>query len=243
MTVALVTGAGRGLGRAVAEGLAREGHHVLVTARRIDAAQAVADGISSEGLTATSLRLDVTSPDDVASVAAYVRDQFGALDVLVNSAGVLPEATAGTGHDFADPGTFRTTFETNLFGPLALTEALLGSLRAATAARIVNVSTQMGSLADQTDPESPFHDLVVPAYQTSKAALNGLTIALSKHLAGTGIVVTSVCPGFVRTELTPMNRDAPLTPDQAAKVIVGAASATAGSASGTFVNAEGPLPW
>ena len=108
----------------------------------------------------------------------------------------------------------------------------------------MNVTTTMGSLTDQTDPESPYYPVVVPAYQASKAALNNVTIALAKALADTPIKVTSVCPGYVQTDLTPVNREqAPLTASEAAEVLHRAATLPAGAASGTFVDAHGIVPW
>lgn len=117
--------------------------------------------------------------------------------MLVNNAGVIhenPDATAKSDYNFADPHTFQTTFATNLFGAVAVTEAFLPLLRRSALGRIVNVSSTMGSLNDQSDPNSPFYPMIVPAYQASKAALNSVTIGLAKKLADTDIKVTSVCP-------------------------------------------------
>ena len=123
-------------------------------------------------------------------------------------------------------------------------EAFLPLLRKSPAGRIVNVSSAMGSLAHQTDPRSPWYAMAVPAYQSSKTALNAVTIGLAKALAETPIKVTAVCPGFVQTDLTPANRtQAPTTPEEAAEVIVRAAALSADDASGTFVDASGPVAW
>ena len=107
----------------------------------------------------------------------------------------------------------------------------------------MNLSTTMGSLSDQADPGSPYYGTIVPGYQSSKAALNSITIGLAKSLAGTGIKVTSVCPGFAQTDLTPMNEQAPLTAAQAAQVVLTAATLPDGAPSGTFVDASGPVAW
>jgi NAD(P)-dependent dehydrogenase (short-subunit alcohol dehydrogenase family) len=138
---------------------------------------------------------------------------------------------------------FQRTFATNLFGAVAVLEAFVPLLRRSSAGRIVNVSTTMGSLSDQTDPESPYYSLVVPAYQSSKAALNSVTIALAKQLRDTSIKVTSVCPGFVRTGLAPAAQDAPLAPEDAAEVIFRAATLPDSAASGTFIDSHGAVPW
>jgi NAD(P)-dependent dehydrogenase (short-subunit alcohol dehydrogenase family) len=110
--------------------------------------------------------------------------------------------------------------------------------------RIVNVSTTMGSLSNQADPDSPYYQMIVPAYQASKAALNSVTISLAKKLADTDIKVTSVCPGFVQTELTPANKEhAPLTPDEAARIVVAAANLPDDAESGTFIDHDGAVAW
>jgi NAD(P)-dependent dehydrogenase (short-subunit alcohol dehydrogenase family) len=156
----------------------------------------------------------------------------------------LPEATDPSEREFANVDVFRSTFETNVFGAVAVTEAFLPLLRNSVAGRIVNVSSTVGSLADQTNPDSPYYELVVPAYQSSKAALNSVTICLAKTLNGTGIKVTSVCPGFVKTDLTPASKDqAPLTPEHAAQIIVTAATLPDHAASGTFIDENGVVPW
>jgi len=138
---------------------------------------------------------------------------------------------------------FRQTFSTNLFGAVAVLEAFLPLVRRSPAGRIVNVSTTMGSLADQTNPESPYFSLVVPAYQSSKTALNTVTIALAKQLDGTSIKVTSVCPGFVRTGLAPAAKEAPLAPEDAAEVVYRAARLPDSAMSGTFIDAHGEVAW
>jgi NAD(P)-dependent dehydrogenase (short-subunit alcohol dehydrogenase family) len=115
---------------------------------------------------------------------------------------MLPEAAeADRVSGPLDLDIFRETFATNLFGVVATTEAFLPLLRHAPAGRVVNVSSTVASLTDQSDPDSPYYGLVVPAYQASKAALNSVTIALSKALAETHIKVNAVCPGWVQTDL------------------------------------------
>lgn len=242
--IALVTGANRGIGLAAARRLARECGHVIVAARRPEAGMEAADRLSREGFSASSLAMDVTDPASVRAAAAEVSEQFGRLDVLVNNAGILPEATHTDPREVLDLAMFEQTYATNVLGPVAVVEAFLPLIRNSPAGRIVNVSSAMGSLAHQTDPDSPWHAMVVPAYQSSKAALNAVTIVLSKALADTPIKVTSVCPGFVRTDLTPMNREqAPTTPEAAAEVIARAANLSSADPTGTFIDASGPVRW
>lgn len=244
MSIALVTGANRGLGFATAKALARDGDRVLLAGRDHANAEAAARGLRGDGLDVQPIQLDVTSLDSIEAAAQQVATDHGRLDVLVNNAGILPEATDGTEHNFANPALFPVTFETNVFGAVAVTEAFLPLLRHSPQARIVNVSTTMGSLSDQADPESPYYPMVVPAYQASKAALNSVTISLAKRLADTDITVTSVCPGFVQTDLTPANKEqAPLTPDDAARIVVTAATLSDGAESGTFIDHAGAVAW
>jgi NAD(P)-dependent dehydrogenase (short-subunit alcohol dehydrogenase family) len=244
MKVALVTGASRGIGEATARRLAQSGVHVILTARRPEDLQAQVDRLAAAGHSASALQLDVTDRDSVQRAADAVAAAHGHLDVLVNNAGVLPEVANTEPAEVVDLEMFRTTFDTNLLGAVAVLEAFLPLLRKSETARIVNVTSTMGSMIDQTDPESPYYDTVVPAYQSSKAALNSVTIALAKLLAETPIKVTSVCPGFVQTDLTPISRDnAPTTADQAAEVVVRAATLPDEAPSGTFVDANGPVPW
>lgn len=173
-----------------------------------------------------------------------VKKQYGELDILINNAGILPEAITGKSLDPLDLGMFRKTFETNLFGVVSVIKSFLPLLRESNAGRIVNISTRMGSLTDQQDPSSPYYDLVMPAYQTSKAALNGVTVALAKKLKDTSIKVNSICPGFVQTDLTPHNRSqAPLTPNEAVTIIVETALIPENGPTGGFFDSSGKVPW
>lgn len=239
MTTALITGGNRGIGRAVAQALTEQGMDVIIGARTLSDGAAAAQEI---GRGATAVQLDVTDPSSVAAAVDEVAGR-GGLDILVNNAGILPEATHNS-TEIIDVDMFRQTFATNVFGPVAVIQAFLPLLRRSSAGRIVNVSTTMGSLTDQTDPDSAYYSMVVPAYQSSKAALNSVTIAAAKALAGTNIKITSVCPGFVQTDLTPANRDqAPLTAEQAAGTIVHAATLPDHAPSGTFIDSNGAIPW
>jgi NAD(P)-dependent dehydrogenase (short-subunit alcohol dehydrogenase family) len=240
---ALVTGANRGLGFEVARQLARVGHAVVIGARDPLKGDEAAELLRSEGLDAQAVTLDVSDPDSVERAARELSDRLGALDVLVNNAGILPEATADS-TEVVSASMFRQTFETNLFGAVRAIEDLLPLLRRSESGRIVNVSTTMGSLADQSDPESPYYSVVAPAYQASKAALNSVTVGLSKLLADTPIKVNAVCPGFVRTDLTPTNRDqAPLAATDAAGVILRYALLDEAGPSGGFFDQQGAVAW
>jgi NAD(P)-dependent dehydrogenase (short-subunit alcohol dehydrogenase family) len=241
--IALVTGANRGLGLEIARQLAQSGATVIISGRDAGKAERAADEMRDDGLDVSGVQLDVTDPASARRVAEEIRSEHGVVDILVNNAGVLPEATSESG-EAVDGGLFRETFETNLFGAVNVTEELLPLLRESNAGRIVNVSTTMGSLTDQSNPRSPYFGTVVPAYQASKAALNSVTISLAKLLTDTTIKVNAVCPGFVQTDLTPVNREqAPLTAADAAHVAVRYALLDDDGPSGGFFDQEAAVAW
>ena len=241
--IALVTGGNRGLGFAVARQLADAGHAVVIGTREPRRGKEAASKLRADGLDADTVVLDVDDPASVERAARAVRDRYGRLDVLVNNAGVLPEATTDQ-DEVVSTTLFRRTFDTNLFGAVSVVEHCLPLLRESEAGRVVNVSTTMASLADQSDPSSPCYSVIVPAYQASKAALNSVTVGLAKLLADTPIKVNAVCPDFVRTNLTPMNRDqAPLTACEAARVVVHYALVDETGPSGGFFDQEAAVAW
>jgi NAD(P)-dependent dehydrogenase (short-subunit alcohol dehydrogenase family) len=194
-------------------------------------------------IAAHAVELDVTSEASVRAAAQRVRGEHGGLDILVNNAGILPEAAAET-DALIDVDLFRETYETNVFGAVTVIREFLPLLRESGAGRIVNVSTTMGSLTDQTDPASPYYGLDVPAYRTSKLALNGITVALAKQLADTPIKVNAICPGWVQTDLAPGNREhAPDTPEEGSRIVVEMATLGDDGPSGRFVDRDGAVPW
>jgi len=243
--IAVITGANRGLGFATARRLCQSGVKVIVGARTLAKGEEAAERLRGEGFDAEPLTIDVDCQVSVHDAAKHVEQQHGRVDILINNAGILPEATAGDVAQPLDMRMFRESFETNVFGAVSVTNAFLPLLRKSASGRIVNVSSTMGSLTDQSDPSSPYYGLVVPAYQTSKAALNGLTIALSKALADTPIKVNSVCPGWVQTDLGgPENRAAaPTTADDAAQIVADMASIPDDGPTGGFVDREGTIAW
>jgi NAD(P)-dependent dehydrogenase (short-subunit alcohol dehydrogenase family) len=243
--VAVITGANRGLGFATARRLGRAGVKVIVGARTPADGERAAAALRREGVDAEPVSIDVDSPASVQAAAEQVAQEHGRIDILVNNAGILPEATAAAAERPLDLRLLRQTFETNVFGAAAVTQQFLPLLQRSPAGRIVNVSSTMGSLTDQTDPASPYYGLVVPAYQMSKAALNGLTIALSKALADTPIKVNSVCPGWVQTDLGgPENRAAaPTAPDDAARIVAEVALTGEDGPTGRFLDHAGAVAW
>jgi NAD(P)-dependent dehydrogenase (short-subunit alcohol dehydrogenase family) len=225
-TVSLVTGANRGIGREVCRQLADLGHTVLLTARDGAAAVAAARGIRG----AVPLRLDVTDTSSIEAAASSVRDRFGRLDVLVNNAAITYDTWQ---HAIsADLGVVREAAETNLYGPWQLIEEFLPLLRTSEHPRIVNVSSEAGSLTSMGGG--------TPAYTVTKAALNALTRMIAAELRGDHILVNAACPGWVATDMGgPGGR--PVT-DGAASIVWAATLPDDGPTGGFFRDGR-PLPW
>lgn len=234
--IALVTGANKGIGLEIARQLAQAGLHVIIGARDDGRARAAVDDLASQGLTAQSLRLDVTDAASICAAASKIRQEHGRLDILVNNAGIFDPADGTPGK--ASINAVRRVFETNFFGALAVTQEMLPLLREAAAGRIVNLSSSLGSLTLNGDPSSTYYAAQFIGYNASKAALNMLTVQLREELRGTPIVVNSVSPGFVKTDLTGYGT---MTPADGARLPV--QYALAGEETGRFVEPGGTTPW
>lgn len=234
--IALVTGANKGIGLEIARQLAQAGLHVIIGARDDGRARAAVDDLASQGLAAQSLRLDVTDAASISAAASKIRQEHGRLDILVNNAGIFDPADGTPGK--ASINAVRRVFETNFFGALAVTQQMLPLLREAAAGRIVNLSSSLGSLTLNGDPSSTYYAAQFIGYNASKAALNMLTVQLREELRGTPIVVNSVSPGFVKTDLTGYGT---MTPAEGARLPV--QYALAGEETGRFVEPGGTTPW
>jgi NAD(P)-dependent dehydrogenase (short-subunit alcohol dehydrogenase family) len=245
--VALVTGANKGIGLQIAKDLAARGLTVLVGSRQLALGEAAATAVAPD---ARALELDVTDPASIAAAAERIRRELGRLDVLVNNAGISHVGKPGVSFEerlkvgrpsVAPLADVRAVFETNVLGVIAVTQAMLPLLREAPAGRIVNVSSEVGSLAMQADPTNPYYSIQSVAYAPSKTALNAVTLAFAKELAPTRIKVNAACPGFTATDLN--NFRGHRTVEQAAREPVRLALLDASGPSGTFSNEDGPLPW
>src|SRR6185295_5780827 len=211
---------------------ARGGIHVVLTARDGQKGAAAAKKLVAEGLAMECRELDVTSEESIKAFAAWLTGTHGRCDILVNNAGILADPR---GSRFLDSklDTYRETLETNLLGALALAQALVPLMKKNRAGRIVNVSSGQGQLSDMGAGS--------PAYRISKTALNALTRILSAELSANGILVNSMCPGWVRTGMG--GSGAPRTPGEGADTAVWLATLPEGGPSGGFFRDRKPIPW
>lgn len=237
--IALVTGATRGIGVEIARGLGAAGVTVLLGARDLDRGERWAQDLAADGVTAEAVQLDVTDDASVGAAAAWIDARFGRLDVLVNNAGIALD-TLGPA-SATDVAVMRRTYETNVFGVVAVTNAMLPLLRRAPSARIVNVSSGLGSLTQTSGPDGAWSAYPLLAYASSKTAVNALTVQYANELRGTAITVNASDPGYCATDLN--GHRGPRTPAQGAAVTVALALWGDGGPTGEFHDEAGPLPW
>jgi NAD(P)-dependent dehydrogenase (short-subunit alcohol dehydrogenase family) len=237
--VALVTGANKGIGYETARTLAREGVHVLLGSRDRVRGEKAASELAKEG-SVEHITLDVTDEESIEATRDYIAKKFGRLDILVNNAGILVDQLdrAPSQQPLA---AWRKTFDTNVFGLVAVTNALLPLIREAGAGRIVNVSSLLGSIAEHRDPSSQVYEMKVPAYNVSKSAVNDWTVQLAHELRNTQVKVNAVHPGHVATDMA--GPDAPLTPAEGARTSVRLALLGADGPSGGFYHEQEALRW
>lgn len=201
--VALVTGATRGIGLETARQLADQGVCVLLAGRNPEKAVEAARKLKSTGLDVEACTLDVTQAESIAVSTANVARKYGRLDILVNNAGIRIEEY-GRRPSEQPLQQWRETFETNLFGLVAVTQAFLPPLRMSAAGRIVNVSSLLASLGTHSDPGSYAYSpkfKSLPAYSASKSAVNSWTVHLAYELRDTSIKVNAVHPGYTKTDM------------------------------------------
>jgi NAD(P)-dependent dehydrogenase (short-subunit alcohol dehydrogenase family) len=246
--IALITGANQGVGLQVAKALVAEGATVLVGSRDLERGQAAATEI---GGGATALQLDVTKQQSIAVAADRIQSEFGRLDLLVNNAAIsntrkgdlsLHEYARISRASNASLDEMRTVWDTNVFGVLAVYQAMLPLLRESTAARIVNVSSGVGSLGWMGNLANPHHSGFGPIYPASKTALNAISLAMMIELEDTPIKVNLVSPGFTATNLN--NYAGTETVEDGSREVVRVALLGPDAPGGTFTRWEDvSIPW
>jgi NAD(P)-dependent dehydrogenase (short-subunit alcohol dehydrogenase family) len=230
-TIALITGANKGIGFETARLLGDRGMTVLAGARDKARGAEAERALRAGGADARFVALDVTDEESVTQAAEWIDGEYGLLDILVNNAGIA--RGDGTGLPSQTTlATLRAVYETNVFGVVAVTNAMLPLLRRAPAARIVNVSSEVGSITSMTDPDGPMAAMASVPYPSSKTALNMVTAMYAKELSGTPIKVNAANPGYCATDL---NGHAGFrTPRQGAEVSVALATLPADGPAGVL---------
>lgn len=232
-TIVVITGANRGLGRAAATRLAGLANHLVVAcARNVADLEPLRAELHTAGHDIACRQLDVTDDTSVEACRDWLARRFGRVDVLINNAGISIERYGCSLLDIP-LGILRRTLETNLFGVLRMTQALVPMMRASTAGRVVNLSSTMGQLAEMKAG--------APAYRISKTALNAVTRILAAELADSHIKVNAACPGWCRTDLG--GADAPRSAEEGVDTVVWLATLPEDGPSGGFFQDRQPIAW
>ena len=237
-TIALVTGANKGIGYEIAAGLGALGWSVGVGARDEERLEVAVAKLRAAGLDAFGVPLDVTDDASVAAAARQIEAGAGRLDVLVNNAGVLggwPQEPT-----LVDLATVRTAVETNVIGVIRVTNAMLPLLRRSASPRIVNMSSSVGSLTRQTTPGAETGPISV-AYAPSKTFLNAVTVQYARELHDTNILINAACPGYTATDLNGFR--GVRSPEQGAAIAIRLATLPDDGPTGGFFEDAGMVPW
>lgn len=238
--VALITGANKGIGYEIARQLGSRGATVLVAARDIKRGEEAANKLRLNEIDARSVQLDVTDQKTIDSAGKQIESEFGKLDILVNNAGIVSDGDRLPPSQ-VDIETLRHTYETNVFGVFAVTKGMLPLLKKSTAGRIVNLSSGLGSLTQNSDPNYEFADFKLLAYNSSKTAVNALTVLLAAELKDTPIKINAADPGFTATDIN--QYQGYRTVEQGAIAAVRLATLPDDGSSGGFFDENGVLPW
>lgn len=234
---ALVTGANKGIGFQIAAGLAAQGYRVAVGARSDERREAAVAELQRGGADAFGVRLDVGSDESVAGAIAALENRVGHLDAVVNNAGIAGSTADGAQDPLtADFDVLRADVETNVLGAMRVINTALPLLRHSSSPRIVNVSTNMASLALRTGP-------IMSAYAPSKTMLNAMTVQYARRFAETDpdILINAVCPGYVATDFTGFAGSR--TAAEGAAIAIRFATLPDGGPTGGFYDDDGVIPW
>jgi len=237
--ISLVTGANKGIGFEVARQLGQAGHRVLLGARDVSRGQQAATILQAEGLDVRYIALDLSDPASLTAAATDIEANEGRLDVLVNNAGISLQGDGLPGT--ADLAVVRQIFETNFFGAVAVTQALLPLLKKSRAGRVVNVSSGLGSITLNNDPTWDYAAVKLLGYNGSKAAMNMFTVLLAAELKEHGIKVNAANPGYTATDLN--GHSGPQTVPEGAAETVRLALLPDDGPTGSFSANEGAEPW
>lgn len=230
--IAVVTGANRGIGLEISRQLAKHGLRVVVTARSAAKAAGACQKLKAEGFDVAYHACDVTDVTAVQILRDFIKKNYGAADILVNNAGVMLDPKGSDASEMS-PDVLHNTMATNVYGPAMLCRALVPLMKEKNYGRIVNLSSGLGQLSASGRG--------TPAYRISKAALNSFTCALAAELADTNILVNSMCPGWVKSDMGGAN--APRSLEQGADTAVWLATVDDDGPRGGFFRDRQPLAW
>ena len=233
-----ITGANKGIGFETARRLGEQGYRIWLGARDVERGETAAQILRNQGHDVRYIDIDVVDDSCVRAAAERVMKEDGSLDVLINNAGIPGNYAPPLGQGLDD---IRKVYDINLFSPIRVIYALLPVLKAAGKANIVNVSTGLASLGWLTDPDNQYYDTNLLGYNSSKTALNAVTVSLAKALVPFYIRVNSADPGYTKTDFT--NNTGNHTVVEAAEVIVTLATSDEHGPNAGFFNMDGPLPW
>jgi NAD(P)-dependent dehydrogenase (short-subunit alcohol dehydrogenase family) len=237
--IALITGANKGIGFEVARQLGKQSCTVLIGARDTSLGEEAAAKLKKEGIDARFVELDVTHRETIEAARAKIEKEFGRLDILVNNAGINVRGDGPPSKVEID--AVSRTLQTNFVGALVVAQAMLPLIRKSTAGRIVNVSSELGSISGFGDPNWKFASVKFIGYCASKAAMNMMTAQLAAELRDTKIKVNSVNPGYTATDLN--NNQGPQTIEEGAAETIRAALLGDDGPSGQFLETGGTIPW
>lgn len=236
--IALVTGANKGIGFEICRQLGERGITVLVGARDEKRGEEAAVKLTAQGVDASFVKLDVTDQLTIDHAFSHILSTYGRLDILVNNAGIFLQESEPSSLDVE---TMKEIYETNVFGVFRVTKAMLPLLRKSVSGRIVNMSSSLGSLSLNSDPNFELASFLVLGYNSSKTAVNALTVFFANELRNTSIKVSSADPGYCSTSMT--NYSGSRSPHEGAQAAVRLATLPDDEDSGGFYNDNGKLAW
>ncbi|QUL52741.1 SDR family oxidoreductase [Paenibacillus tritici] len=238
-TTVLITGANKGIGYETARQLGALGHRILIGSRDEQRGSEAAAALAQESIDAHFIHIDLQDQDSIAAAAQTIARDYSGLDVLINNAGI--SLGGGAAPSQLPMSDLRATFETNFFGTLSVTRAMLPLLLQSPAGRIVNMSSGLGSLSFNSDPGHEHAEFNLLAYNSSKAAVNMTTITFAKEFKDTPLKINSGDPGFTATDLNGFT--GLRTVEQGAGIAVRLATLDADGPTGGFFDENGEVPW